>query len=175
VSAGPVTDVSAAPSPLPDGVYRANQARFVLVALALTFAGLFIYFASGITAGQAQPSTGSPGLAERAVYLLIATPFLLLAGWEWRAGLYVAAGGVTVRNVPSTARLPWTEIDCFAMGHYKGWLWLPIIGRITFRCTEVRCRDGRSIRIGVLNPNSMDNLPVDRIIERLNARVEQSR
>lgn len=142
----------AEPFPPERRVYRLNTARILLPLLLLVPVYIFVLAAVFV----------HPAFAIGAV------PWLPLAYWVFRIGVFVSADGVVVRNVLNSRRIPWGEIERFdwAMGKY-----VPIGG--------IYLRDGSFVRAFALNPPydpaRRKNPVVQELLDRLNGELDRAR
>ena len=156
---------------LPQGDWRplrkAYYRRTVRYGVALVYAGpifLCVSWALGVGPGHPSPT-------ERLVYLALALPFAVLAYRQLRIGVYPRADGVLIRHILRNQRLPWSEIDRFEWGIWRGWG--------SFPCGIVRLRNGSQVTISALNPpleieRGQDPV-VPRLLEGLNEEVSRAR
>jgi hypothetical protein len=82
-------------------------------------------------------------------------------------GVWLEPDGVLIRNVMSSRRLRWSEIERFEMG----W-WRRLRGGLSsYECGIARLMDGGQVTIYALNPPWGDHGPVPKLLAELNARL----
>jgi hypothetical protein len=98
---------------------------------------------------------------------LVAIPFIVLVVRLLPTGVYVDDDGVLIRNIPSSRRLAWSQIERFAIG--------PRPGFGNFPCGEAVLTDGEHVTIGSLNP-SLAGGPAEIVplIDDLNAHLARA-
>jgi hypothetical protein len=102
------------------------------------------------------------------VYGAIAALFAVLVVRTLRIGVATGPDGVVVRGVLRSWKLPWTEVERFEMGRWRGWGNYP--------CGVVRRRDGSTITVLALNPpfelQAGQDQRVPELLAELNAELE---
>jgi hypothetical protein len=153
--------VSVAPArPAPGRrIYRRHEHRFVLAVLELMVASVFVAPLLG-----AGPDHVGPG--DAVALALLAAPWLVLAWRTLRLGVIVRPEGIVVRNVLHTRRVPWADIERFALGTWRG--------PGGFACGVARLRDGGRVTLTALNPPLGDLGAVPRLLDGLNDELERA-
>lgn len=136
-------------------VYATSGTRFTAFA---SIATGIIFFLVALAGGRAH-----------GVWFAAAAVMLLLAWRAWMVGIRVSSDGVTIANVVLSRRVPWDDIDHFAvmpMGRH------PYVGHVVLR-------DGRSFgTLGIASSprqNEAGRLRVQRPIDELNAVLAERR
>jgi Bacterial PH domain len=103
----------------------------------------------------------------RAAIGLAALPFVVLVVRLLPTGVYVDDDGVLIRNIPSSRRLAWSQIERFAIGKRRGFG--------DFPCGEVVLTNGEHVTIGALNPSAAGGpAEIVPLIDDLNARLARA-
>jgi hypothetical protein len=108
---------------------------------------------------------------QRAVYGAIAAVFAVLFVRTLRIGVVTGSDGVVVRGVLRSWSVPWTQVERFDMGAWRGWG--------NFPCGVVRRSDGSTITVLALNPpfelQAGQDRRVPELLDELNAELEATR
>jgi hypothetical protein len=108
---------------------------------------------------------------QRAAYGVIAALFAVLMFRTVRIGVATGPGGVVVRGITRSWRLPWEEVERFEMGTWRG--------PGNYPCGIVRRRDGSQITVLALNPpfelQPGQDQRVPELLAELNAELEARR
>lgn len=124
--------------------------------------GLALNWTVGASEGWQPPSMPQP-----VIYGAIACVFLILAVRGFRIGVRVGEQGIAIRNVTSTRRIGWDEIERFEFG---------VPPRFAFEATcLVRRTDGTVRAAYSLGPPAGIDRWTHRAIARLNATLEERR
>jgi hypothetical protein len=133
----------------------------LIVGMTLLFA-----FCAGLSLAIAlDVGSEKPG-GYRAAFAIVAGVFLLAIVRTLAVGVYVEPGGILIRNMMTTRRLAWTEIERFEMGE-----WRSVRG---FPCGVARLKAGGQVTIYALNPPAMSEEAVLPLIDDLNERLGQA-
>jgi hypothetical protein len=106
---------------------------------------------------------GAASAGVRIAFGLAAIAFAILVARLLPMGVYVDDDGVEVRNFLSSRRIPWAQIDRFAMGLHKGFG--------SFPCGVAHLGDGEVLVIGALNPSLGGEAQILPLIDDLNGRL----